>query len=54
MFLGKTLGAGLSLGHLGENGDVGNRESSVLVGHHVSMDVNSWWNEQMFVMDKCE
>lgn len=50
---GKTLGAGLSLGHL-ENGDLGARESSVLIGHHVSTDVNSWWNEQVFILEKCE
>lgn len=51
---GKTLGAGLSLGHLGENGEAGSRESSQLVGHHVSTDVNSWWNEQIFILEKCE
>ena len=54
MFVGKTLGTGLSLGHLGENGEAGSRESSVLVGHHVSTDVNAWWNEQVFIMEKCE
>ena len=58
MFSGKTLGAGLSLGHLSDipsdYNNEGGSESSTLVGHHVSTDVNSWWREQLFVLDKRE
>ncbi|XP_052783697.1 sodium leak channel NALCN-like isoform X2 [Mya arenaria] len=44
---GKTLGAGLSLGLLGDGVGDGNGESSCLTGHQVSSDVNSWWVEMM-------
>lgn len=58
MFAGKTLGAGLSLGLLSDipsdyNSEAGS-ETSTLVGHHVSTDVNSWWKEQLFVLEKRE
>ncbi|XP_052214873.1 sodium leak channel NALCN-like isoform X2 [Dreissena polymorpha] len=47
----KTLGEGLSGGQQ-VSGDQG--VSGELVGHHVSTDVNSWWGEQLFILEKCE
>lgn len=56
---GKTLGAGLSLGHLSDSGSDFNlsnidRENSTLIGHNVSNDVSSWWTEQMFKDQKTD
>ena len=56
---GKTLGAGLSLGHLSDSGSDYNlsnidRENSTLIGRHVSNDVDSWWKEQMFKDEKMD
>ena len=52
-FAGKTLGAGLSLGHLSDSGSDYNlsavdRENSTLTGRYVSGDIDSWWKGQMF------
>ena len=54
---GKTLGAGLSLGHLSDSGSDYNlsavdRENSTLTGRHVSGDIDSWWKGQMFNDEK--